>query len=112
MSHRAKEILDPRNAVSDRSLDQVLKGDILWVLQANLVMKDLRSRHKPFTSNHTTGILYKGVVISLGYDRSDAFLQKDDSPKEIRQRESDYRTRRAAEIKMNIRRLHLELRNL
>lgn len=104
--------LDPRNIISDAQLAEVVRGKFLWILQADLAMKDLRRRHKPFMTYHTKGIVYAGVVIALGYDRSDAFLYNAGTPTAIRAREKSYRSRRAEELRMEIRRLQSELDDL
>ena len=111
-SSKQRELLDPRNRVTDTDLDSVLVGKTLWLLQPTLAMDDLKSRYAAFKTKFVQGILYKNTVLALGYDRTDAYLYRAGTPVGLRQQAKDYRTRRKAEIKNEMRRLQNELGDL
>jgi hypothetical protein len=75
---------------------------VLWLLQPGLALKDLRERFTPFMND---GIVYRGVVLRLGSDRSDGYLHNDGSPEQVKRRREEYRSMRLREIDIQIEHL-------
>ena len=104
---KGREVLDPRNRVSDQQIRKLLDSSsaTLFILQGDLVMKDLQKRYTPFGSD---GIVVNNVVIEMGSDRADAYLFNAGTTEKISKERSEYRTRRLREIDANIKRLERE----